>query len=805
MDQYICIHGHFYQPPRENPWLEEIEIEDSAYPFHDWNERITVECYAPNTASRLLDAEGRIFAIVNNFSRISYNVGPTLFAWLEKHAPITYQGILESDKLSRERFSGHGSALAQTYNHLIMPLANSQDKRSQVVWGIRDFQKKFGRDPEGMWLPETAVDTETLEILSEQGIKFTILSPRQAKRIRKGGGEWKTVEGGKIDPTTCYLCPLPSGRAINLFFFDEPISQEVAFGDLLKSGEAFAQRLMGAFSDKRQWPQLVDIATDGETYGHHRRFGDMALAFCLHVIESSNVVKLTNYGEFLEKHPPIHEVQLFDNSSWSCIHGVERWRNDCGCHSGSHPGWHQKWRKPLREALDGVRDQLSPAYKRGTSFYIKDPWAARDDYISIILDRREEKVEDFLKRHALKELSEEEKSKVLKLLELQRQTMLMYTSCGWFFDEISGLETLQVMKYASRAVQLAEEALGLSIEPLFISDLEKAPSNVFENGAKVYKEWVLPSKIDLTRVGAHYAVSSLFNDYPESMQLFNFTVKSEQYEKVKSGKITLATGKARIRSDFTFEEAIKSFAVLHLGDHNISGGLCDYQEDEAFVCMQKEIRSAFERGETTEIIHLIDKHFGTNSFSIWHLFRDEQRKVVHQILEFSQVGIEASYRKIYEDHNPVMNFLSAIHIPIPKSIFLAADQIINVDMKRLFEKEEIDTEKLKRLIIESSRWGITLERPAMEYQISLWVTGRMEKVFQNPEDVSLVREIITVLGLLEPLSLNLNFWKAQNIYFSLRGGLKAKKVEGAAQGDESSKERVDSFNELGERLRIKVS
>jgi hypothetical protein len=484
---------------------------------------------------------------------------------------------------------------------------------------------------------------------------------------------------------------------------------------------------------------------------------------------------------------------------------VERWRNDCGCHSDLHPGWHQKWRKPLREALDGVRDQLIPAYKRAASFYLKDPWAARDEYISIILDRQKENVEDFLKKHALRELSEEEKCKVLKLLELQRQAMLMYTSCGWFFDEISGLETLQVMKYASKAVQLAEETLGLSIEPLFISDLEKAPSNLFENGVKVYKEWVLPSKIDLTRVGAHYAVSSLFNDYPESMKIFNFTVNSEHYEKVKSGKITLATGKARIRSDFTFEEAIKSFAVLHLGDHNISGGLHDYQDDEAFASMRREIGSALERGETTEVIHLIDKHFGMNSFSIWHLFRDEQRKVVHQILEFTQVGIEASYRKIYEDHNPVMNFLSATNIPIPKSVFLAAEHIINVDMKRLFEKEEIDTEKLKRLIIESSRWGITVERPAMEYQISLWVTGRMEKVFQNPEDVSLIKAMIGALELLEPLSLNLNFWKAQNVYFSLREGLKAKKVEMATQGDGSSKEWVDSFDELGERLRIKVS
>jgi alpha-amylase/alpha-mannosidase (GH57 family) len=442
-DRYVCIHGHFYQPPRENPWLEEIELQDSAYPYHDWNERIAAECYAPNTASRLLDGEGRITGIVNNYSKISFNFGPTLLAWMERHDPSTYIAILEADKLSRKRFSGHGSALAQAYNHIIMPLANSRDKRTQIIWGIEDFQKRFGREPEGMWLPETAVDTETLEILAEQRIKFTILAPSQARCFRKIGEnqEWQGVEGSKIDPTTSYLCRLASGRTLYLFFYDGPISQEVAFGGLLKNGEAFVQKLMGAFSEGRDQPQIVHIATDGETYGHHHRFGDMALAFCLHFIESSDLLTLTNYGEFLEKYPPIHEVQIFENSSWSCAHGVERWRNDCGCNSGMHSGWHQKWRGPLRGALDALRDQLIPAYTREASLYFKDPWQARDHYIEVILDRGEESIEAFLKKHTARELSKEEKSRVLKLLELQRHAMLMYTSCGWFFDEISGPET----------------------------------------------------------------------------------------------------------------------------------------------------------------------------------------------------------------------------------------------------------------------------------------------------------------------------------------------------------------------------
>ncbi len=807
MERYICIHGHFYQPPRENPWIEEIELQDSAYPYHDWNERITSECYAPNTSSRLLDGEGRIQAIVNNYSKISFNFGPTLLGWMESHDPDTYQGVLEADKLSRERFSGHGSALAQAYNHMIMPLANSRDKRSQVIWGIKDFQKRFGRDPEGMWLPETAVDTETLEILTEKEIRFTILAPSQTKRFRKIGEpqEWQSIEGGKFDTSTCYLCRLPSGRNINLFFYDGPISHEVAFGGLLKNGEDFAKRLMGAFSDARDWPELVHIATDGETYGHHHHYGDMALTFCLHFIESSNFAKLTNYGEFLEKHPPIHEVEVLNNSSWSCIHGVERWRENCGCNSGMHGGWHQKWRQPLRVALDGLRDQLIPAYTREASLYLKDPWEARDNYIEIIVDRAEENIEDFLKRQAVRELSKEEKSRVLKLLEIQRHAMLIYTSCGWFFDEISGPETVQVMEYASMAMQHTEEILGLSLEPLFLSDLEKAPSNLFGNGAEVYRKFVNPSKIDLTRVGAHYAVSSLFNDYPNQMKIFNFNVETENYEKVKAGKISLATGKARIRSDFTLDEVKKSFAVLHLGDHNISGGLADFKNEEMFSSMRQEVWSAFEQGDTTGIIRLMGKHFGMNNFSIWHLFRDEQRKVIHQILEFNHVGIEASYRKIYEDNNPVMNFLSSINIPIPKPIFLAVEHIINVDMKRAFKKEEVDTEKLKRLILESNRWGIHLDRAALEYDVSLWVTSLMEKVLQDPMNPSLFLRITNALELLEPLSLSLNFWKAQNIYLSLIERLKGEMEEKAKQGDGSANEWMDAFNGLGEKLRIKVN
>ncbi|MFW6150924.1 MAG: DUF3536 domain-containing protein, partial [Chloroflexota bacterium] len=382
MERYVCVHGHFYQPPRENPWLEAVELQDSAYPYHDWNERITAECYAANGVSRILDAEGRITQIVNNYESISFNFGPALLAWMEGHAPEAYRRILEADRASQERFSGHGSALAQCYNHMIMPLANDRDKHTQVLWGIRDFERRFGRKPEGMWLPETAVDLRTLEVLAELGVRFTLLAPRQAKRVREAGAEeWEDVSGGQVDPKTAYTVRLPSGRSLQVLFYDGPVSRAVAFEGLLSDGERFARRLMDAFGQSEEGAQIGHIATDGESYGHHHRYGDMALAYALHTIEREGLARISNYGEYLEKNPPTHEVEIVENSSWSCVHGIERWRSDCGCSTGGHPGWKQAWREPLRQALDWLRDEMASGYEEEAGRLLKDPWHARDEYI----------------------------------------------------------------------------------------------------------------------------------------------------------------------------------------------------------------------------------------------------------------------------------------------------------------------------------------------------------------------------------------------------------------------------------------
>jgi len=496
MERYICIHGHFYQPPRENPWLERIERQESAYPYHDWNERVTAECYLPNAGSRILDSEGYISRIVSNYTSMSFNFGAMLLAWMKKSDPYTYQAIIESDRESQQRHSGHGSAIAQAYNHMIMPLANRRDRQSQVIWGIRDFEHRFERRPEGMWLPETAVDLETLDILAEHGIRFTILAPHQAKRWRLiGTTKWRDA-GGRIDTTQSYLVNLPSGRHINIFFYDGSLSAAVSFQDILKNGDNFAKRLVSAFSDGKS-PQLVHIATDGETYGHHHRFGDMTLAYAMQYIEENKLAKITNYGEFLEKYPPTHEAEINEKTSWSCTHGIDRWWSDDGCAigAGSHLDWNQKWRTPLRNAFDFLRDGLAGKYEEKASQLLKDPWAARDGYIDVILDRSEESVKRFFSKYEARELSGDERATAIKLLEMQRHAMLMYTSDGWYFDELSRPEPLQDMQYAGRVIQLAQEIFGKGIEAGFLKILEQAKSNIPAqgDGRRIYERLVRPA------------------------------------------------------------------------------------------------------------------------------------------------------------------------------------------------------------------------------------------------------------------------------------------------------------------------
>jgi len=805
----ICIHGHFYQPPRENPFLEYVELQDSAYPYHDWNERITAECYAPNAASRIMDSEGRIAKVVNNYSKMSFNFGPTLLSWLQENASEVYTSVIEADVESRRTFSGHGSALAQAYNHLIMPLANSRDKKTQVIWGLRDFEHRFGRKPEGMWLPETSVDLETLDLLAAFGIGFTILAPRQASRVRRiGSRSWKDVSGDRIDPTRPYLLRLPSRRKIALFFYDGPISRAVAFEGLLDSGEQFANRLLTGFSDQRDWPQLLHIATDGESYGHHHHFGEMALSYALEHIESNGLAEITNYGEFLAKNPPTHQVEIFENSSWSCVHGVERWRNNCGCNSGGHGDWNQNWRSPLRSALDWLRDTLAPRYEEKAHVFLKDPWEARDEYVQVILNRAPENMDRFLAQHAHRELAEADQTAVWKLLELQRHAMLMYTSCGWFFDEISGIETVQVTQYAARVLQLAMDVLAdPTLEPGFLAKLAEAKSNIpdHRDGARIYEKFVKPTIVDLPKLAAHYAICSVFEEYGEQANIYSYVVDRKDYARAETGKMKLITGRARFTSRITHDSSSLAFGVLHFGDHNVTGGVREITDSEEYKSNSETLQEAFSRAAIPEVLHLLDRGFDKNIYSLKSLFRDDQRKILDIILSSTLAQAENSLRRQYEEHAPLMKFLSDLHVEQPKLFRTLAQFALNTELREALQKDEIISERVQYLVHEAETMQVDIDAPSLEFIVRRQTEQRAYAFWRNPTELGGLERLETAVRLAQGMPFKVNLWKVQNLCAQRLDGALTSMSAQAEQGDDNAQAWVSRLGSLADTLGLRVS
>ena len=762
----ICIHGHFYQPPRENPWLEEIEIQESAAPWHDWNERITAECYGPNGAARILAPDGWIRSIVNNYSRISHNFGPTLLSWLEKKHPGLYEKILRADREGAARFSGHGPAIAQAYNHIILPLASRRDKITQVLWGLEDFRSRYGRDPEGMWLPETAVDTETLEILADCGIRFTILAPRQGEAVRQGGGEWTDVRGEGIDTTLPYSCALPSGRSIALFFYCGPLAQQVAFGEALRNGGAFASMLMGAFPDPSSREALVSVATDGETFGHHHKYGDMALAYCLDEIEKSPDYELTVYGEYLEQHPPQNEVSIAENSSWSCVHGVERWRNDCGCSARSLPGWNQRWRKPLREALDFLRDSFLPFFLERGRVYFLDPDGTRNRYISVLLGR--ESPDAFADREAGRELSPGEKTEALILLEMERNLLLMYTSCGFFFGEISGIETLQVMAYAERALELGGKIFPLfQNENLWRARLAQIPSNIAElrDGLRIRNIFIEPLKTDLLRLGANFAVSSLFAENggfrtdEEGVPYFAFHVMKNTLERINKERKKYILGSLRIRSDRTLEEEELFAAALYRGGRNVLCGVAPGSDDAELVERERVRISAALQDEDEEVLVA---RFGHTVYSLRHLFRDEQRRIVKLILAEDLAAITKTLRKAVDDYSGILSFLASLSMPAPEAFRGAAEVILNDDLKNALEAEIPDIPYLRRALENARRWGIEPDLPALSHGAVHRIESLLLLLEKDPGRREILEHVIALLSLVREKGWEVNLWDAEN-------------------------------------------
>lgn len=773
---FLTIHGHFYQPPRENPWLEAIELQDSALPFHDWNERINKECYNPNSVSKIVDSRNRILDMVNNYEHISYNFGPTLLSWMEKFAPLTYERIIKADIESISEHNGHGNAIAQVYNHMIMPLANEHDKDTQIKWGIKDFEYRFGRKPEGMWLAETAVDDDTLRLLEENGIKFTILSPYQALKIRKEGDkDWQDVSWGNVDPARSYRYYIKSAprKYIDLFFYDGAISRSVAFDELLKDGNKFIKRLKEGVSDLRNYPQLVNIATDGESYGHHTKFGDMALAYVLQIKAKDEGFTITNYAEYLDKYRSNYEADIKQASSWSCFHGVGRWKEDCGCSTGGHPGWNQKWRKPLRDALDYLRDELIKVFEQeGPKYFNKDVWEVRNNYIAVILDRSSLIVSKFQQENFKKDLSDTEKVRAMELLEIQRQAMLMYTSCGWFFSEISGIETVQIMKYAARAMQLAANFSKNDYEKRFLEILSEAKSNIAEygTGKDIFERFVKPSIVTMKQVASLWAISSLYQDFDDEENVYCYKVIRHDYQKVEKGNSSFVTGCIEVQSRITQQKSNLIFALMQYADGDFHCAIKEYSEDIEFNTMKNTLIKKFLLDSITEIIRALDEYFGKEYFTLKDIFIEERRKILQILLKDKLDKFARTYEEMYDEGKSSIYHMQNLGLTIPDEFKISAGYALSRKFNDLIIHsggfvDPTITQQAVDINYESKRMGIKLDKAPSNKIFAKKINQNLNRLTYGLE-VQQAEVIMELFDYIEKLELEVDIAEAQNIYFT---------------------------------------
>ncbi|WP_088241913.1 DUF3536 domain-containing protein [Calothrix rhizosoleniae] len=695
---YVTVHGHFYQPPRENPYLDAIERQPGAAPCHDWNERIHHECYRPNAFARVLNEQGEVVGIANNYEYLSFNFGPTLMSWLERHDVEVYQRILEADRKSCDRLNGHGNAIAQVYNHVIMPLANERDKYTQIRWGKADFRSRFGRDPEGMWLAETAIDYPTLEVLVDEEISFVILAPSQAQRCRllpydeDGDPQWHEVGGSQIDPTRPYRCYLPSNekgesRYIDIFFYDGPISRDMGFSDVLYNSTYLTGRLGAAVRGDHRPAQLISVATDGETFGHHKRGTEKTLAYAFTEEFPQWGWTVTNFAHYLSINPPTWEVELKPVTAWSCAHGVDRWQDDCGCGGGGE--WHQKWRRPLRDSLNWLRDRLIEVYESYGKQYFSDPWQARDAYIQVLRDRSPANVQNFLAHHQKYPLEESEQVDALCLLEMQRYALFMFTSCGWFFEEISRPEGTQILRYAARALELAGEVAGVQLEKGLLKRLSSAPSNVeeFDNGAMVYRQLVMTAQITFNQVAAQYAITCLFNHQKsesngggvkqnyllDRQRAYCYNVREFDRQLQRLGSLTLAVGHLKLVSEITWEQQHLVFAVLHLGGWDFHCCIKPFQGRRDYTELKTQLFAVLQQASAARTILAMTNLFGEESYSLENLFAEERHRLMQLLSQETLTRLDQLYTQTYRDNYGVLMAFHRDGLTAPRELQVAAE------------------------------------------------------------------------------------------------------------------------------------
>ena len=710
---------------------------------------------------------------------MSFDFGATLLSWLEKAHPWVYGQILAADQLSSERFQGHGNALAQVYNHIIMPLASRRDKLTQIRWGLADFKHRFGRPAEGMWLSETAVDTETLILMAEEGVRFAILSPTQAQSVRPLTGSakdkpWQDVTGGQISPTRPYRVLFGSGERpfIDVFFYDGPVSRAVAYERLLASGENLLARIEEAFGAHNDGPEMVSIATDGESYGHHFKFGDLALSWLFHNIEQEGEIKLTNYGQFLEKFPPLDEVSIVENSSWSCTHGVERWRSDCGCSVSQRPEWNQEWRTPLREGLDWLANELAGIFEKRGERLFKDPWEARDEYITVFLNSTAHERNRFIRRHGAGSLGPKEQIKAFQLLEVQRMALYMFTSCGWFFDDISGLEPVQVLKYAARGMELAQPWVDKDLEAGLMKYLAKARSNDpdYRDGKEVYDVRVRPTRIDPSRSIAHYALAGLAEGVSREGGLFSETVRPLFELRLTGSEAQAILGQGKVVEIGTGREFMRVYLAL-LGE---TGKLICLVGEGAkgfdFEKIANEIRQAL--AVSLKIAEDIFRKLlpGARRYGPGDLIPD----ALNTFMEGLALSLHCLNRDYMRNHDALLEDVFSLRQGTGEPVPAIPEDLLPIqlanELEGLFspdeEKRPVEWARLKDLTAQAKSLKIVLNDQRIREKSQKYLVSEMNRLGSAPDRI-LIKNVIKFLNLADDLNLKPDLWECQNMFYEI--------------------------------------
>lgn len=782
MTTALVIHGHFYQPPRENPWTELVEREPGASPFHDWNERIHAECYRPNAFARISDTHGRVERVVNNYARLSFNFGPTLLNWLERHQPETYRRVVEADGESALRRGGHGNAIAQGYHHAILPLCNERDRRTQIRWGLADFRRRYQREAESLWLPETACDDATLEALIEAGLRYVILSPYQAEAVRPSGSkEWQNVSDGRIDTTVPYkyLHRDGSGRSVAVFFYNGQIARGIAFEGLLASSHG----LLGACARAAGGgARIVSVATDGESYGHHFRFGDRCIAYALEVEAERQGLRVTNYGEFLDDDEPTHEVRIKagldgEGTAWSCAHGLGRWMRDCGCNVAAPGGWNQRWRTPLRAAFDLLRDDLAPKFEEECGKLLRDPWLARDEYVELLTPGGSKHHEEFLLRHAARVLSDEERVRSLTLLEAQRAAMTMYTSCGWFFNDISGLEAVQTLRYAGRVVETME-ALGLA-PPIaaFLETLAEAKSNQLERptGADIYLRTIAQSRVTPQRVAAHVAICNLIEpeEHESECESAGYSYRKLDFRKQRHGRVTLETVRLALEEAATGRRHEFALAAMHFGEIDYYCALRPFRSLQEFEETAAKLWSHLRTASLPVLLRVAQSEFGPEEFGLEALLPQGQGHLSRNVFGKLVARFMEEYEHLYEGNRRVIERLQEIGFQPPRELRLAAELTVGLRLEREIRGQRRgagDYSAATEIARDAARYGYRIDRTSVTRVFEETVTEAARLVVTRPdaENISSARALIE-LG--RELGLEANLERGQEIiYEAARAG-----------------------------------